>query len=427
VFFAVMLGPQFDAEAQVLSEVVTGAVANGCAGLSGATVALEPPKYGPNLARLCPFIPPGGGSGIVVIGFAGGESSASTLVSETGQDLTSEERRVLERLRKKRSDSFSASPSASSDTAFGLAGLGLFISTEYEAFDKDITRFESGYTSSTWSGTAGVDYVFAEWAIAGIAFSYSSVAGTFAQRGGDFDTDSIGGLLYATFLPVRNLFVDVVGGYTRKHYSTNRAVSYSETNFLNNGTSFLTSATGTASGETDGDEYHARLNFGYDFVFRRFTFGPRLGVNYRYTTIDSFSEKGKNAVICDPVCSQASGTGLELSYTKQHETSLTTVAGLFGSVAFSTPFGVVVPQATFEYVHEFADDQRTIHFSFAEDLSREKFRFQNDPPDRDYFNIGAGVVFVMPGGFSPFVNYRTLLGYKDHSSHTVTAGLRFAF
>jgi peroxiredoxin len=103
------------------------------------------------------------------------------------------------------------------------------------------------------------------------------------------------------------------------------------------------------------------------------------------------------------------------------------VAGLFASVAFSTPLGVVVPQATFEYVHEFADDQRTIHFSFVEDLAQKKFRFQNDPPDRDYFNAGAGVVFVLPGGFSPFVNYRALLGYKDQSSHIVAAGLRFAF
>jgi outer membrane autotransporter protein len=161
------------------------------------------------------------------------------------------------------------------------------------------------------------------------------------------------------------------------------------------------------------------------------TFGPRLGVNYRYTTIDRFAEKGKHAVICPAsavqVCQPTSGTGLELAYDKQEERSLTTVAGLFASVAFSTPFGVVVPQATFDYVHEFADDQRVIRFTFVEDLAQAKLRFQNDPPDRDYVNVGAGVVFVLARGFSPFVNYRALLGYKDQSSHTVTAGLRVAF
>jgi hypothetical protein len=63
----------------------------------------------------------------------------------------------------------------------------------------------------------------------------------------------------------------------------------------------------------------------------------------------------------------------------------------------------------------------------AKDPDAGKFRFQNDPPDRNYFNLGAGIVAVLPHGFSPFLNYRALVGYKDQSSHIGTAGVRIEF
>jgi outer membrane autotransporter protein len=412
VFLAFALAAPFAASAQVLSEVVIGVVGGNppCSGLRGRAPTLTEPFYGPNLSLLCPPNPAS------VANFGPGQLSAGTIAAETGLDLTDEQRRVYQRLKEKREET-------TPDAFMGIRGLGLFVSVEYEAFDKNVTRFESGYSSDKWSGTVGVDYSFTRWATAGVAFTYSNTTGDYAERGGEFETESAGGLLYATFVPISRLFADVVAGYARKHYSTDRVISYSNT--FNTG--ILLTSNGIASGETDGDEYRAGVNVGYDFSFDRLTFGPRAGVNYRYTTIDSFTERGRRAVICNPTCNQTAGTGLELAYDRQEDSSLTNVAGVFASLAFSTPFGVVVPQATFEYVHEFLDDQRTIHFSFAEDLAREKFRFQNDPPDRDYFNAGAGIVFVLPGGFTPFVNYRTLLGYKDQSSHTVTAGLRFVF
>ena len=415
VVFAFVLTLPSATSAQVLNEVVVGAVGNACSGLSGRAPSFTQPFYGPNLTLLCPPLPAS------VAAFGPGQLSAGTIAAETRLDLTEEQRRIAQRLKEKREGSSSG---ASADGIMGVPGLGAFVSAEYEAFDKNVTRFESGYSSDTWSVVAGVDYSFTRWATAGIAFTFSNVDGTYAERGGDFDTESVGGLLYATFTPIPRFFVDLIGGYARKNYTNNRPVSFANTA---NGGAVIFTSNGIASGETDGNEYRAGLTLGYDFNFDRVTVGPRVGVNYRYTTIDSFEEKGKGAVICSPACQRTSGTGLELAYDRQEESSLTTVAGLFASVAFSTAIGVVVPQATFDYVHEFADDQRTIHFSFVEDFAHKKLRFQNDPPDRDYFRAGAGVVFVLPGGFFPFASYRALLGYRDQSSHIVTAGLRFVF
>jgi outer membrane autotransporter protein len=114
-------------------------------------------------------------------------------------------------------------------------------------------------------------------------------------------------------------------------------------------------------------------------------------------------------------------------YGNQNVVSLTTTTGLFASMAISTGFGVLIPQATAEYVHEFANDQRSVGFTFVYATGRPRYLFQTDEPDRNFFNIGLGAVLVLPGGKSVFVNARQLLGYEDRTATTVTAGLRVPF
>jgi outer membrane autotransporter protein len=96
-------------------------------------------------------------------------------------------------------------------------------------------------------------------------------------------------------------------------------------------------------------------------------------------------------------------------------------------MAISTRFGVLVPQATAEWVHEFENDQRSVGFTFNDSLTRPRFLFQTDPPDRNFFNVGLGTVLVLPGGWSTFVNVRELLGYSGRTATSVTVGLRASF
>src|SRR5262249_52453685 len=160
-----------------------------------------------------------------------------------------------------------------------------------------------------------------------------------------FTIDSYGLLVYGSLLPIKNFFVDGYVGYGRQDYSTDRRTTFNLGGVTANG--------GTL-GHTDGDEFKAGFNTGYDFVIRNFTIGPRVGLNYRETTVDGFTERG--------------ATGLELTFSRYSQTSLTTVAGLYSSVAFSTGFGVVVPQIMAEYVHEFEDDQKFHEYRFVQDF-----------------------------------------------------------
>jgi outer membrane autotransporter protein len=369
------------ADAQTFGDTFVRTLTGNCQGLQGPAG-----PYGPRLAAIC-----AGGGGV-----AQGDGSLS--VDTRGGE--GEEQRILKRLKDKRDGQ-----AGSADMAAGLRGLSLFASGDYQGFEKGVTRFEPGYDRDTWGATLGADYSFDGRAVLGLAFNYSHADGTYLRRGGDFETDAFGPTLYGSLLPVPNLFVDAYVGYTRRSYTIDRRFDFSmlATNLVN----------APVHGETDGDEYRAGIATGYDLAFGALTVGPRVGVNFSELTVDSYRERGS--------------TGLEIFYFRQHRTSLTSTVGGRASFAVSTGFGVLAPQATFDWIHEFEDDQRVTYFKFAEDFGGTKLRFQNDTPDCDYFNAGVGLVLVLPGGVSPFVNVREFFGYRKQSSLTVTIGLRFAF
>jgi len=367
------------AAAQGLNDVLGGLLSNQCGALGGVSGT-----YGPQLAAICGAAPASTGAG------GGGTSTMDTRSGQYG-----EERRLYRRLQERREQA------ASADSALG-GGFSLFASTEYQNINKDNSRFETGFKQDTVGITLGGDYAFGALAVLGAAFDYAHEFGEYNDAGG-YDNNKYGVFVYGSLTPLPRLFIDATVGYRRIDYDFDRRVTL---NMLP-----AVFVKGPTTADTDGNEFRTGVNTGYDFAAGRFTFGPRLAVNYIYTEMDSFKESGN--------------TGLELAYDRQHQESLTTSVGMFGSMAISTGIGVFVPQATAEYVHEFLNDQRDVHFRLLQDPQNRKFTFQTDTPDRDYVIVSIGTVLVLPNGLSPFINYRELLGYKDRASHTVTAGLRF--
>ncbi len=136
---------------------------------------------------------------------------------------------------------------------------------------------------------------------------------------------------------------------------------------------------------------------------------------WAHRRLDAFSESGS--------------TGLELRFGDEDFESITSTFGAKASMAISTSFGVLVPQAEADYIHEFANNQQTFTASFVQDLkgSPTPLVFQTDNPHRDYAGLGVGVVLGLPHGISSFLNYRALVGNPLATTQTVTAGVRFEF
>ncbi len=388
------------AQVKTFAEAIQRALDDNCAGLSGSSSS----SYESSLADIC-----------AIPTTSSGQSSGANLALLTTQQITAEERRIKERLKDARLALLTGDTRAASADSFQLGRLGLFFSGEYEHFEQDVTRFTSGHESDTKGITFGADYAFTKALIAGLALTVSRTTGEFDEHGGAFANEKYGITLYASVMPMPNLFVDTTVGYNRHDYDQKRRTLYT---FIRGGA--LNIVDGFAESTTRGDEFRTSVAAGYDFIIRNLTIGPRASVNYKTNSVDAFNEHGwQDKVDMD--------TGLELAFDRQHEDSLTTTLGAFASIALSTPIGVVVPQATAEWVHEFMRDQHVVYFRFQEDFNRTRLRFLTEPPDRDYANLGAGVSLIFPGGLAGFINYRALVGYSNQFSHTVTAGLRFAF
>ena len=371
--------------------------------------------FGPNLENIC-FYPSG------VPATAGGGAA-----SPQGSTLSLQNSVIQDRLeRAKDRGGHASSPSVAgamrgrsgkgredasdtpgdSGTVSASSGFDIFASGSYEGLDRNVTPFEDGYDSSVLGGAFGFDYQFNDMVVAGAVLGVRRQDADF-KGGGDFEMTAIEPSIYVSVLPSPKTFLQFVAGYGAQNADVNRAVHFE---VVDSGAS----VDGTAASAGDANAYSSSAQFGFDQPAGRFTYGPRVGVNYARTKIDPYFETG--------------GTGLELRIDGRTVDSLQAMAAFFGSWAISTKRGVVLPQFNVGYVHEFEDDASIVTAQFAEDLrgpGATTFIFGTSVPDSDFFNVEAGVAAVFPRGIQFFVNLRTMLGNENFDNMGGTIGIRF--
>ncbi|MFN9926628.1 MAG: hypothetical protein ACK53I_06790, partial [Phenylobacterium sp.] len=75
----------------------------------------------------------------------------------------------------------------------------------------------------------------------------------------------------------------------------------------------------------------------------------------------------------------------------------------------------------------FKDDPRTITTSLALAPNGGVFQVRTDAPDRNAWNLGAGVLVILPNGWMPYLDVEVLEGYSDLRRERISAGLRVEF
>jgi outer membrane lipase/esterase len=434
VILGLMLGlvPDNPTSAQVLNQRVVQLLGNNCSGLGAPGGS---PSFGANLNAICQF-PPTNSSGTAGSGGAASiQASGASILNRTilsrMEEIRAEEGQEDASSSSMRMNPFGvlmpglfrgtsmASPSSPTGDPtggtlnFGNATrwkrVGLFASGFVESLNREVGVYQQGYKSTILGFTGGADYRFSKQLTAGLAFTYANHNGDI-EKGGNFSTNSYGITLFSQYLPTDNSFVQFTAGYTNNRYMVVRNT------FLKladpGGGRAVNNVGGLPSSNSNGDVLRLGMLTGYDHPIGRFTVGPRIGLNYAYTHIHDYAEQG--------------GQGLGLKYDDQYVNSVQSVLGMQGTVAVSTGFGVLVPQVNADYIHEFANSQRFINVQFTEDQRANpfQFRFQTDTPVRNYFNLGAGLVAVLPNGLQPFVNFRAMVGNNQFDNYAGTFGLR---
>jgi outer membrane lipase/esterase len=291
--------------------------------------------------------------------------------------------------------------------------FGLFVNGTLTTGDKDATAREAGFDFNTYGVTVGGDYRLTEHVVLGAAFGYANTDADLDASNDRMDTEGLSLSFYGTYYVLTRFYVDAVVGFGWSNYDTTRHVRYA---FVDSGGSTRT-VDQTMQGDTESTHYSFSFGLGYDFHLGGVTFGPFGRVNYVKVDIEGFRED----VALNPGNTE---TAQNLDIASQNAVSLTTVLGAQASYALSTGFGVLVPQVRVEWEHEFEDDSRRIVATYVEDPGSSFLRIPTDDPDRDFFNVGAGLSAVFAGGMSAYFYYETVLGLDNVAAHHFALGVR---
>lgn len=285
-------------------------------------------------------------------------------------------------------------------------GIGVFADVDYNFGNKDETDLEAGFDFDDISFTAGADYFVTDTLAVGLAGGYTTTDVDFDDDAGTLDGDGYNLAVYGLWNPLPQAGVTAFASYGEVDYTSERRIAYTDPNGIVNR---------TAEGDTDATQFEMTGGAYYDVVSGPWTYGPTLNISYLHTDIDGFTETGAQ--------------GLNLTFDDQEAESLQSWLGVAVSRTISLDFGVAVWQARAQWIHEFADDSRTIDVRYAADPFADSpaIRLTTEDPDRNRGRLGTGVSVVFAGGISAFADLEGVVGHKDVESYTVTSGIRFTF
>ena len=286
--------------------------------------------------------------------------------------------------------------------------LGLFINGALRFGSKDKTERESGFDFDSQGLTIGADYRFTDAFVGGLAIGYGQASADFDANAGSQDSDGYSGSLYGSWYGQRS-YVDGIVSLGSVSYDTLRNIDL-----------FDGAITDKATGDTNGTQWALGLSGGLDYSQGGVTFGPNVAVNYIKVDIDGFREK-------------TSGTsGLAMAFGDQSADSLTVKAGGHLSWSISRKWGVISPQARFDFVREFANDSQQVSVRYANDpvvtgpgQPGGTFVVFTDNPDEYYILWAVGVTAQTAYGLSGFVDYEQTEALNAITSGELTFGLRY--
>ena len=306
--------------------------------------------------------------------------------------------------------------------------VGGFLNVSYGYGERDPTQLEDAFEFEAIEVTGGLDYRFDNGLVVG-----ATAGGTFNEV--DFDSvQSIvdGGVKgdgfsvsgFAMYSPSA-WYVSAFGSVQFMTFEMTRFIKYPSFNPDRESTN-----TATLS-ETDSTTFTLELATGYNFNWSNFSIEPYAKATYLSVTIDEFSEQ------------DLASKGFDFVIGEQEIDSAEVAAGLRATYVWTPSFGVFMPYARIEAIHEFQDDSRKISavYRSVSDLAnaqRLDFNVPTEDVDPDYFTASVGLSAIVRGGrpdengviyggIQVFVEYRTLIGLEDFSNHVFSGGLRYEF
>ena len=287
--------------------------------------------------------------------------------------------------------------------------VGFFINVKVTQGDKQQTQIESAFDFDSYALSAGADLAIDNQHVIGVAAGISNINAEFPGDNGDIDLDAYHISLFGSHYNKDRYYLDAIINYSDNRFSSIRQFDT------------VTEGTRRANATVDGSVLSAAIGGGYHFQYHDLNISPYLRLSYDRVNIDAFTESG------------ASYWGVHVD--EQELVSKKSTLGIQVSKSISKPWGVLIPQARLEWLHEFSNDSRIVNAKFIGTVDTAVFLPEvdlpvlqpTDEPDRDYFSLGLSASAQFSHGRSGFIQYTGLFGLDTISAHSIEMGMRIEF
>ncbi len=284
----------------------------------------------------------------------------------------------------------------------------LFAAGDFSNYDQDqLSNLMQGFTTTTYAGTAGLEYRVSEWLNLGAAWSYLQSDTNVAGNYGNIDLEG-------------NLISGYATAFWRQYWAD---LLYSYGSF-NNEISRNTGLGSRAQGDTDSQSHNIRLNFGRNFnVSRNIVTGPIAGLRYGTGDVDAYNERGGGSAALD-----YNGTDFE---------SMISRIGWQATHTQATNWGRLVSQVHLAWEHEYMPENGTVGASlqtspFALVTGNNVNRFGGFSAEdsgahagTDWLSAGAGLRFELASGVAFLTDYQGVFFRSNSSQHYASAKLSY--
>ena len=223
----------------------------------------------------------------------------------------------------------------------------------------------------------GVDYRFSPQLVAGVGAGYGRDKTAIGSDGTHTRATGVDVAAYASYAPTDHTFVDAVVGVGSIDFDATRTVA---------------PISAAATSHRDGDQVFASIAAGYEWHRNGAHATPYVRLDASETRLDQSTEQGAGAY--------------DLNYAKQNQTSVAAALGLKLDTTQEFDAGVARPHITFEYQHEFENDQAA-SLNYA-DLIGTTYTTTPNVLDRNTVSIGFGSDFLLRHGMSIGWDYQVI-------------------
>jgi len=261
---------------------------------------------------------------------------------------------------------------------------------------QDANEGIQGYTANTWGGAVGIDTTsFLPDSVLGVSLNYGRTSAD-SKNSNTTSTD------------VDNYGLNVYGSYDLGHESfVNGQVGYAHNKISSDRHNVGGIAGLTANGDTDSDQYMAKVALGRDFAQSQgLTLTPTVSAAYAHVATSNYTETG------------AGGLDLAVGSSSLNVIRL----GIGGNAAWNlknTDGSVMKPALHVGYSYDAGSDRVSTTSTFTGDTTGAVFASSGPSPDRSAFNAGAGLTYMTTANFDLSANYDYT--YKaNYDAHTGT-------